>query len=47
MTLYNVHIYREVRLMFENIEADTPEAAAQAVVDIAKAVEALGTGTLH
>jgi len=28
MTLYNVHIYREMRLLFERIEADTPEAAA-------------------
>jgi hypothetical protein len=25
---YNVHIYREMRLYFPNIEADTPEAAA-------------------
>ena len=33
MTLYNVHIYREVRLMFENIEADTPEAAASIARD--------------
>jgi hypothetical protein len=28
MTLYNVHIYREIRLFFEGIEADTPQAAA-------------------
>lgn len=28
MTKYNVHIYREMRLVFEKIEADTPEAAA-------------------
>jgi hypothetical protein len=28
MTLYNVHIYREMRLKYERIEADTPEAAA-------------------
>jgi hypothetical protein len=28
MTLYNVHIYREMRLFFECIEAPTPEAAA-------------------
>jgi hypothetical protein len=28
MTFYNVHIYREMRLLFERIEADTPEAAA-------------------
>jgi hypothetical protein len=25
---YNVHIYREMRLVFGGIEADTPEAAA-------------------
>ncbi len=28
MTIYNVHIYREMRLVFGGIEADTPEAAA-------------------
>src|SRR5947209_8084064 len=28
MTLYNVHIYREMRLKFERIEVATPEAAA-------------------
>ena len=28
MTNYIVHIYREMRLVFEGIEADTPEAAA-------------------
>jgi hypothetical protein len=28
MTIYNVHIYREMRLKFDGIEADTPEAAA-------------------
>lgn len=28
MTIYNVHIYREMRLFFDGIEADTPEAAA-------------------
>ena len=28
MTLYNVHLYREMRLLFERIEAETPEAAA-------------------
>lgn len=28
MTIYNVHIIREMRLKFEGIEADTPEAAA-------------------
>ena len=28
MTLYNVHLYREMRLVFEGISAETPEAAA-------------------
>ena len=28
MTLYNVHLYREMRLLFERIEAETPEEAA-------------------
>jgi hypothetical protein len=28
MPLYNLHIYREMRLVFDNIEADTPQAAA-------------------
>ncbi len=28
MTIYNVHIYREMRLFFGNIEADSLEAAA-------------------
>lgn len=28
MTLYNVHVYREMRLRFIGIEADTPQAAA-------------------
>ena len=28
MTLYNVHIYREMRLLFGGIDAETPEAAA-------------------
>jgi len=28
MTLYNVHIYREMRLVYDGITADTPEAAA-------------------
>jgi hypothetical protein len=28
MTLYTVHLYREMRLLFERIEAETPEAAA-------------------
>ena len=27
MTIYNVHLYREMRLTFEAIEADTPDAA--------------------
>jgi len=27
MTLYNVHIYREIRLTFRGIDADTPNAA--------------------
>lgn len=29
MTLYHVHIYREMRLYFPGIEADTPQAAAE------------------
>ena len=29
MTLYNVHIYREMRLYFPAITADTPEQAAR------------------
>ncbi len=28
MTLYNVHIYREMRLVYEGISAETPKAAA-------------------
>ena len=28
MTLYNVHLYREMRLVYEGISAETPEAAA-------------------
>src|SRR4051812_44198946 len=28
MTIYNVHIYREMRIVFGGIEAETPEAAA-------------------
>jgi hypothetical protein len=28
MTIYNVHLYRELRLVFHEIEADTPQAAA-------------------
>lgn len=30
MTIYNVHLYREMRLRFDGIEADSPEAAAAA-----------------
>jgi len=33
MTTYNVHIYREMRLTFEGIEADTPETAANIARD--------------
>jgi len=33
MTLYNVHIYREMRLFFPSIEAPTPEEAAQIAAD--------------
>ena len=29
MTRYNVHLYREMRLYFPGLEADTPEAAAE------------------
>jgi hypothetical protein len=29
MTRYNVHVYREMRLFFPGIEADTPEEAAK------------------
>jgi hypothetical protein len=28
MTIFNVHIYREMKLRFDGVEADTPEAAA-------------------
>ena len=28
MTNYNIHIYREIRLVFRDIKAETPEAAA-------------------
>jgi hypothetical protein len=28
MTIYNVHVYREMRIKFDGIEAPTPEAAA-------------------
>lgn len=33
MTTYNVHLYREMRLRFDGIEADSPEAAAAAARD--------------
>ena len=33
MTLYSVHLYREMRLTFERIEAKTSEAAAAIVRD--------------
>jgi hypothetical protein len=33
MTIYNVHIYREMRLVFEGIEADSHEAAASIARD--------------
>jgi hypothetical protein len=43
MTLFNVHIYREMRLRFDGIEADSPEAAAaiarQRTADDASIVE--------
>lgn len=28
MTLYHVHLYREMRITFEDIEAETPQSAA-------------------
>ena len=31
--IYNVHIYREMRLKFDGIEATTPEAAAEIARD--------------
>lgn len=33
MILYNVHLYREMRLTYPGIEADTPEAAASIAAD--------------
>jgi hypothetical protein len=33
MTIYNVHIYREMKLKFDGIEADAPEAAASIARD--------------
>jgi hypothetical protein len=34
MTIHNVHIYREMRLRFDGIKADTPEAAAEKAKDM-------------
>lgn len=34
MTRYNVHIYREMRLQFDGIEADSPEDAAAKAQDL-------------
>jgi hypothetical protein len=33
MTIYNVHIYREMKLKFDGIEAESPEAAANIARD--------------
>ena len=33
MPTYNVHLYREMRLFFPGIEADTPQQAAKLVAD--------------
>jgi hypothetical protein len=33
MTIYNVHVYREMRLYFPGVEADTPEEAARIAAD--------------
>ena len=33
MPTYNVHLYREMRLYFPDIEADTPEEAAKLVAE--------------
>ncbi len=33
MPRYNVHLYREMRLFFENVEADNPEEALKKVMD--------------
>jgi hypothetical protein len=33
MTLYNVHIYREMRLFFPGIQAGTPDEAAKIAAD--------------
>jgi hypothetical protein len=34
MTLYNVHLYREMRLFYPGIEAATPEDAARIAADM-------------
>ena len=34
MALYNVHIYREMRLLFAGIEAYTPEDAAKIAAEL-------------
>jgi hypothetical protein len=34
MTFYNVHIYREMRLTYESVEADTAHAAAAIALDM-------------
>ncbi len=34
MTKYNVHIYREMRLRFDGIEAETAEEAAEKAKDM-------------
>ena len=37
MTFYNVHVYREMRLFFPDIEAPTPEEAAAKVAGLGTA----------
>jgi hypothetical protein len=34
MTFYNVHLYREIRLTYESIDADTAHAAAAIALDM-------------
>ena len=34
MTIYNVHIYREMRLRFDGIEAESPDQAAEKARDL-------------
>ena len=34
MALYNVHVFREMRLLFAGIEAATPEDAAKIAADL-------------